>query len=184
MFPSKDKSILNNKKFSGKQLGNIFNHQLYNQFSLGKISEKKLVEKFIEDARLDLSADEFINFLKEDITIIDGMEQLLHELKKKYRLAAVVNEGKEWSHNKFEKSGFSKYFDWIFISGEIGLKKPGPKMSYYVLDKIKAKPEECIFIDDHKKNCDGARKFGFKTILFKNCIQLKEELAERGIKVI
>jgi HAD superfamily hydrolase (TIGR01509 family) len=92
-------------------------------------------------------------------------------------LATIINEGSEWANYKLDISGFRKYFKENFISGDLGLEKPNPKIYYAALKRLNAKPEECIFIDDKEKNCEAAIKLGIKSIVFKGTTQLKKELA-------
>ena len=43
------------------------------------------------------------------------------------------------------------------------------------------KAEECVFVDDRKRNCEGAERVGIKAILFENKEQVENELALLGI---
>jgi epoxide hydrolase-like predicted phosphatase len=56
-----------------------------------------------------------------------------------------------------------KYFDEIFESCKIGLRKPDPKVFQYVLDKLRVKPEEAIFVDDIGTNLKSAKSLGITT---------------------
>jgi FMN phosphatase YigB (HAD superfamily) len=95
---------------------------------------------------------------------------------KNYSLASIVNEGKEWSINKFEKTQMNKIFDHIYIFGIIDLGKADKEIFEYVLKQIDATPQECIFIDDLEVNYKGAEKLGRKSICFKNTIQLNYQV--------
>ena len=54
----------------------------------------------------------------------------------------------------------------IFTSFELGLLKPDPKIYQTVLEKLKAKPSEVIFIDDKLTNVDAAQKLGLHGIVY------------------
>src|SRR3989344_2338485 len=82
---------------------------------------------------------------------------------------------------KLDGSGFRKYFQYIIISAELGLKKPDKAFYEKALQIIKANAEECLFIDDKKKNCLGAEAIGIKSIVFKDAKQLRKELIRLGI---
>jgi epoxide hydrolase-like predicted phosphatase len=56
-------------------------------------------------------------------------------------------------------------FDKIFISSEIGLRKPDAAAFEYILDEISIKPEEMLFFDDTVENTEGAKKLGIQTVL-------------------
>jgi len=51
-----------------------------------------------------------------------------------------------------------------------------------VLQKLKVKPDEAVFIDDRKDFLDGAKKAGLKTILFMTVGQVKAGLKKLGVE--
>jgi len=183
VFSQKKIFKIGDKTFKSEELENIFNTLEYRLYCIGKTSEKYLIEKYIKDNHMNLTMSEYILFFKKGIEPIKGMNEVLSDLKKNYKLAALINEGVEWAQYKFEVSDFRKYFDKIIISGAINCKKPEESFFQKALNTIKAKPEECIFIDDQQKNCDAAQSLGIKSIIFQDPQQLKTELKKYGIKV-
>lgn len=73
---------------------------------------------------------------------------------------------KEWSHYLRFKHNIQYLFSIVVISGDVGLLKPDPKIFKYLLEKLNAKPEDCVFIDDNLNNLESASKFGIKTLKF------------------
>ena len=73
------------------------------------------------------------------------------------------------------------HFDNIFRSHEQKVKKPDSEAFMNALHKIGAKPDECIFIDDHEPNVVAARKLGIMAIQFRSVGQLKDELERLGV---
>ena len=63
------------------------------------------------------------------------------------------------------KEVFDKFAGLVF-SGPIGLLKPNKEIFEYLMNKYGLKPEECMFIDDTKKNVEGAEAVGIKGYLF------------------
>ncbi len=118
------------------------------------------------------------------IRSMKGMSVLLDRLKKKKGLKlAVLSNVSQHSMNHIRKQNHYRWFDPIILSCEVGHKKPGKRIFYITLEKLKLKPEECIFVDDLKENIDTAKKIGFKTVLFKNAASLKENLRKKGISI-
>lgn len=62
-----------------------------------------------------------------------------------------------------------------FTSYDLGLLKPDPLIYKVVLQKLGAKPQEVIFIDDKKKNIEAAKSLGILGIVF-NRNTLKEDI--------
>ncbi len=96
--------------------------------------------------------------------------------KKKYKISILTNNTITIDILLREKFKIHHLFDYVFVSGEIGLVKPDPKIFEYVLKKLKAKPEECLFVDDNSENIKSAEKLGFYTILFTNNKDFFEKL--------
>ena len=56
-------------------------------------------------------------------------------------------------------------FEKLFISSEIGLRKPEAKAFEFILDDISVKPHELLFFDDSVENIEGAKRLGIQTVL-------------------
>lgn len=55
-------------------------------------------------------------------------------------------------------------FDAVVLSGELGIRKPDPRIFVEAATRIGVAPESCIFVDDHEPNLEGARGLGMTTI--------------------
>ena len=70
--------------------------------------------------------------------------------------------------------------DKAFCSFDFGLLKPDPRIFKAVLDKLQAKPDEVIFVDDKSDNVEGAQSLGIHGIVFERASilpQIKSLLA-------
>ncbi|TFG21810.1 MAG: hypothetical protein EU529_12405 [Promethearchaeota archaeon] len=76
----------------------------------------------------------------------------------------------------YEIRGFYNLFDNVFLSNEIGVIKPDIDKYKYVLNKLSAKPKECIFIDDKIQNLVPARTLGMIVVNFKSFKKFTEQL--------
>ena len=72
-------------------------------------------------------------------------------------------------------------FDEVVFSCEIGLMKPDQRIFKVMTKKLGVKMEECLFIDDSRKNIIAAKKLGMQTIRFKDYKILKRKLKLKGI---
>ena len=64
----------------------------------------------------------------------------------------------------------------MLFSYQVKLQKPDPKIFKKIIKNTGFTAEECIFIDDLEKNCEGASKAGMYSIVFYNNNQLKNNL--------
>lgn len=77
-----------------------------------------------------------------------------------------------------------KHFDHQILSCELRLIKPDPAIFQKSIERIGAKPEEILFVDDRQPNIDGARSTGIAAIRFENTKQLRQELEEMRFPVL
>jgi 2-haloacid dehalogenase len=107
---------------------------------------------------------------------------ILDELKGTgYKIYALSNWSAETFPHARKRFGFLDWFDFIVISGEIGLVKPSQEIFEVLLEKIGRRAEECVFIDDSPTNVIAARTLGFNAIHFCSPRQLRDELIFREI---
>ena len=109
--------------------------------------------------------------------------EVLKKLKKAgYPVYALTNFSAEkfaLTLNRFE---FFKNFDGIVVSAEEKTVKPEAKIFEILCQRYALKPEECLFIDDSEINIEGAKKLGFKTILFKYPDLLEPQIKSFGLE--
>jgi len=132
----------------------------YNQLSLGRISSKEFfrilnipnVEKDYLDKCLALDLD-FLSVAKD--------------LREKYVLTMFSNDVSEWSLYLRKKYELDKYFSKYIISGDVGIRKPDPKIYQRLLEELDIQGKQCIFVDNSPKNLEPASKMGITTVHFK-----------------
>ncbi len=73
-------------------------------------------------------------------------------------------------------------FDVLVFSCAEGTIKPERKIFEITIQKLGCKPEQLVFIDDNPEFIEGAKKAGLHTILFESAGQIREKLAELGVK--
>jgi epoxide hydrolase-like predicted phosphatase len=66
--------------------------------------------------------------------------------------------------NEYPRQDWGDFFDEVVISGEIGMRKPEPRIFEHALGKIGLAGQECVFIDDIEANIVAARGLGIAGI--------------------
>lgn len=97
----------------------------------------------------------------------DNVLDLVTKLKKHYKVVCLVNAESDVVP-LVQKRGVYGYFMHAYISTELGMEKPDPKIYMTVLKDLGCKPEESVFIDDKKPNVETAKKLGIHGIWYKN----------------
>jgi putative hydrolase of the HAD superfamily len=153
------------------------------EFRIGKITEQEFWNRFLETARAEkIDIEQAKKMWKRYQEPIENMLDLLKKLRIRYRLASLATISKEWLDFKRKKFGLDSYFDIIISSGHSGLAKPDPKIYKIIIQKLDAKPAECVFIDDQKINLLPAKEMGMTTILFTSQKDFEERLRDLSIE--
>jgi len=66
---------------------------------------------------------------------------------------------------RYDRSTFPELFDGVVISGEVGLHKPQPEIFRLGAERAGVEPEQCVFVDDLRENCEGAEAVGMTAVL-------------------
>lgn len=134
----------------------------------------------VASEKFNIPIESIVNALNADPP--DEDFDIARKLSEHYKIYILSNQLKfrsDYIQSNFDLS----FFDKVFFSNEIGLKKPSEKIFNYVLKEINQNSENCLFIDDDCVNIAAAKKLGFNAILFKNLSQLKKELASFSISI-
>lgn len=105
---------------------------------------------------------------------------LIQRLRKNFIVACFTNTETEIALLNKEK-GLFNYFDRVFISTDMGLRKPNPESYKYVIHALGIKPAEAVFIDNNKDYVDAAEGVGLKGIFYKDVDQLIQDLANFSV---
>lgn len=60
----------------------------------------------------------------------------------------------------YPREQWEQLFDTVVISGEVGLRKPDPRIYRLAAERLAVTPEECVFVDDLAPNVRGAAAVG------------------------
>ncbi len=151
-------------------------------FFRGEITEDEYWARAIRNNKWGVSPETLKIVVRENLYEIGGTREIMEALKAKgFKMGLLSIHGKEWIEHCEKMFDYHKLFDATEYSFEVGALKPETKAYLRILKKLKAKPEECLFIDDNPKNLPPAEALGIKTILFRNPAKLKKDLTSLGV---
>ena len=139
---------------------------LFNQIETGMISSNEFLKALQKETK-----NANINQVEKawNAMLLDLPEERVHLIKKLknnhtiYLLsntnAIHIDAFKKQLGNKKWLS-FCKLFDKMYLSHELGLRKPDVKIFEYILKEQKLKAEEVFFIDDSPQHIASAKKLG------------------------
>jgi putative hydrolase of the HAD superfamily len=76
----------------------------------------------------------------------------------------------------YDRAIFPELFDGVVISGDVGMHKPQPEIFLLGAERAGVAPEQCVFVDDLRENCDGAEAVGMTVVLHRGADTTLPEL--------
>lgn len=88
-------------------------------------------------------------------------------LKKQGKNIAILSNSSKLMSEEYKKLKFYDPAQKVFLSDEIHMIKPEPRIYKFVMKELKASPRECMLIDDSWYNILVAMLMGWKVVWFK-----------------
>ena len=161
-----------NKSLSSLGLSNAFSKakqiELFDKLEEGKISDKKFLREFNELAKANHNHQTIINAWNS--ILLDFPQERLHTLRllaEKYRMflfsntnSIHINEVYNILKRDCGVNDLNQYFERIYLSNELGLRKPKSEGFKFILEDNQLNANETLFIDDSLQHVEGAKKVG------------------------
>jgi putative hydrolase of the HAD superfamily len=167
--------------------------------SKDEVKYNRLIDTFkalnvdVTNELIEFLANEYLDFLKKENTLMPGTIEILDYLKDKYHLHILTNGFLEVQADKMTNSGIVHYFEHVITSESVGKLKPHPEVFRHALKQAGTFPHKSFMIGDNlQSDVLGARNIGMNAIHFdpeeqsdidfkiipkvKNLIELKEIL--------
>ena len=156
------------------------------QMDRGSICEDQAYQQIARrlPSRLHDAAQKLISMWDRPILPIEGMYELVEELKGKGYGIYLLSNASLRQHEYWPRIPASRFFDGTIISADEKVMKPHPDYYHRALEKFHLIPEECFFIDDVPANIEGALYCGIPGAVFHGDVALlRQQLAAAGVAV-
>lgn len=182
------------------EMYHLKNSELWNLYHYGKVSQEYLkVERFrwlLSQKRADCDFtvlanemnDWYLDRLAYCDRLVDGAEELLQRLSKRFLIGIISNGFNDVQYCKLRSANIERYIQRMIISDEIGVQKPDKRIFDYALQEVGASVDEVIMIGDNADaDVKGAINAGWKAIFFNrrgidstdiNCDMMVKSLSE------
>jgi putative hydrolase of the HAD superfamily len=144
---------------------------LFNDLEVGKISAQRFVNELLDFLPQGTSPNKVVHAWNTMLLDVprSGID-LLQTLKGKYRLFLLSNTNEihipkalvEWQ--KTSNIDFYDCFDHVYLSHEMGMRKPNKEIFERVCQEQNIQPNNAVFIDDSSQHIKGASEVGLNTI--------------------
>ena len=156
------------------------------QMDRGSLREEEAFEKMRArlPERLHDAAWKLVIMWDRPILEVDGMYELVEELKEKGYGIYLLSNASVRQHEYWPRIPASRFFDGTLISADEHVMKPQPEIYRLCLQRFGLKAEESFFIDDMAHNIEGALFCGLSGAVFHGDVnRLRKDLREAGVDI-
>ena len=165
-------------------LREVFLSLEWSMMDRGSLTEKEAAERMCArlPERLHDKAHKLVDEWERPILPVDGMAELVRELKAKGYHIFLISNASYRQHEYWPLIPGYECFEDTVISADVKLIKPQPEIYLYAMYKFGIRPEESVFIDDAGPNVEGAVYSGLRGIVFHGDTgELREKLRALGV---
>ena len=147
--------------------------RLLHELEIGHLDETGFESRFaallgIEDHAALI--ERLFGGMQPDVAMVDAVRRAK---------AAGIRTGlvsNSWGHGRYDRAQFPALFVGTVISGEVGVRKPDPRIYALAAEAVHLRPEACVFVDDLRGNLKPARALGMATVHHVSAEQTVPEL--------
>ena len=144
---------------------------LFDELETGKISGQRFVNELLPYLKVGTSPNKVVAAWNEMIGSVPKERlDLLQKVREKHPVFLLSNTNElhmqavHRSWNEASEKPMSDYFNHIYLSHEIGMRKPNADIFAFVCHENNLNPAETLFIDDTLQHIEGARACGLQTV--------------------
>ena len=146
---------------------------IYNSLSryrlgcIGSVEEfENTYNQISRDFNFNTTYEQFINLYKEIFDKIDYYKDVAdYEISLKDKCyIAILSNLTVFDKERLDKQVNLSQYDYVFLSFELGLKKPEMDIYIEVEKQLPFEPKDILFIDDREDNILMASKMGWQTL--------------------
>ena len=142
----------------------------YERHERGKIDASEYFASLRKSMEINITDEEFTaGWNSLYVGEMPGVSTLLSKVAEKLSIYAFTNSN--FTHQLVWSKKFKKVlsiFREVFVSSEIGKRKPEPAAFHTMSCEIGVQPENILFFDDSLENIVGAKKVGMQTVHVKS----------------
>src|SRR4029453_16917928 len=140
--------------------------ETHNRFWVSTALQELGYEVQPDDPRIALAVETYFSAFVDYAAPIPGTVEMLAILKQKYRLGLLSNLTHAPAALRIiDKFGMTAFFDAVVVSGQLGYRKPHPKVFLALLDQLGTPKEQTAFVGDNlEADIHGARQAGLQPL--------------------
>lgn len=119
--------------------------------------ERRLAAALTERTGVPYDADGLLTRMFERFEHAHDMSALVRRARSSGLRTGLLSNS--WG-NDYPRDGWEEMFDVVVISGEVGMRKPEPRIFEHALELLGLEAGECVFVDDLAHNIEAAAGVG------------------------
>ena len=119
--------------------------------------EERLAVELTRRTGREYVADGLMSRLFDGFVHAPDMTGLVRRARESGLRTALLSNS--WG-NDYPRDGWDDMFDVVVISGEVGMRKPDPRIFVHTVGLLGLAPDECVFVDDVAANVAAAATVG------------------------
>ena len=143
-------------------------------FQEGAIEERYFWQNFLREVKivqpinLEESIWKRLGIMHDHLSKYkQGAIDIILKLKSRFpKLGLLSNSVKPLGEINRERGRYNYFGEYVFLSYELGFEKPKKEAYQISCKRMGVYPESTLFVDDSKKNVDGARENGLIAVPF------------------
>lgn len=169
-------TLLRGKEYIKREIKSI-----YKEYEKGHLTSEEFINRFSKHCHPWISKNEVKQWwLSMLLDLPEQRKAAIRKLKEEGHTVYLLSNTSElhWQYcldTYFAGENISDYFDRLFLSYEIGLRKPDPAIYEYLIEKTGINPAEAVYFDDLPANVQGGLNAG---------LQAKQVIGDEWITVV
>jgi putative hydrolase of the HAD superfamily len=162
----------------------FYSSELEPRFEVGDLTSVQVITLLRERFGLAGSDEQLALAYADMFTPNESVCNLIPALRGRYRLALLSNTND--LHYRHFRQQFAETLDLLhihFVSHEVGLRKPDPRLYRHVQRRLECDGHECLFVDDLQANIAAAHACGWQGIVYQRGADLRQKFEEAGIQI-
>jgi putative hydrolase of the HAD superfamily len=159
--------------------------QAFTGFEVGRLSAHEFHAQFEQILELKMPFDHFTirwnSIFTREIAEVVGLAQRLRD-RPGVRVAILSNTNVLHAEYLRGRFGWLREWDHVYMSHEIGARKPDARAYEIVLERIGVGADRTAFVDDLPQNIEAARALGMRGVLAASPAAVLDGLAALGVK--
>jgi HAD superfamily hydrolase (TIGR01509 family) len=144
------------------------------------------IDEYVAKHGLDVDPDvirrekarHFENLARTEARPMPGVHAALDRLRWRYRLVLATSSYRDAATAVLDSLQIADMFEYIATKESAARVKPAPDVHFHVLEKLRARPQECLVVEDAEKGVKAATAAGLRCVAIPNPLTADHDFSD------